>query len=263
MTNSSTKSSKTSSKTASKSGEGVRLNRWLAECGICSRRDADELIRTGQVRVNGEVCTDLSQRIVSGKDEVSYGSKSLQRTGEKVYLMLNKPRGYVVTKADEFDRQTIYSLLPDSAANLSYAGRLDKNSEGLLLLTNDGELINGLTHPTHKIEKVYKVQINRRLSKNELDALRNGVRIEGGMTHSAGVYVKSSTETGMILKVVLTEGRKRQIRQMVESVGAKVLHLRRLQFGSLLLKDLPLGRWRPLTPAEVRGLKYLTEKPKV
>lgn len=257
---SSRSSLKTSSKTASKPGEGIRLNRWLAECGICSRRDADELIRKGEVRVNGELCNDLSRRIDPARDTVEHKGKKLERSPERVYLMLNKPRGYVVTRSDEFDRLTIYSLLPENASNLRYAGRLDKNSEGLLLLTNDGEMINKLTHPTHKVEKVYRVEINRRLGKKELDALRGGVRIEGGLTHSAGVYVKNSTEHGMTLKIVITEGRKRQIRQMVEAVGAKVLHLRRLQFGPLQLKDLPLGRWRPLTQAELRALKYVTEK---
>lgn len=259
---SSASSSRRSSKTASKPGEGVRLNRWLAECGICSRRAADDLIRSGAVRVNGEPCNDLSRRVDPATDTVEYKGKKLERTGEKVYLMLNKPRGYVVTRSDEFDRQTIYSLLPDSAANLRYAGRLDKNSEGLLLMTNDGDLINALTHPTRRIEKVYRVEIGRRLGKRELDALRNGVRIEGGMTHPAGVFVKSSNESSMVLKMVITEGRKRQIRQMVEAVGAKVVSLKRLQFGSLVLKDLPSGRWRPLTPAELRALRYLTEKDK-
>jgi 23S rRNA pseudouridine2605 synthase len=214
------------------------------------------------VKVNGATCTDLSRRIDVRADEVHYQGKKLQHSEEKIYLVLNKPSGYVVTQRDEFQRQTIYDLLPENAGNLNYAGRLDKGSEGLLLITNDGELINRLTHPTHKIEKVYKAEIDRRLSKKELDTLRLGVQIEGGMTHAAGVYVKSSSEKGMTLKIVLTEGRKRQIRQMIEAVGAKVLKLRRLQFGTLTLKDLPSGRWRHLTPGEVRSLKKLTETPK-
>lgn len=255
-------SSARSSKTASKPGEGVRLNRWLAECGLCSRREADELIRSGEVNVNGEPCTDLSRRIDPAADTVSHRGKELERIGKKTYLMLNKPRGYVVTHSDELNRETIYSLLPENAANLRYAGRLDKNSEGLLLLTNDGELINGLTHPKRKVEKVYRVDINRQLSKKELEELRRGVQIEGGITRSAGVYVKSGSGQGQTLKLVITEGRKRQIRQMVEAVGAKVLRLKRLQFGTLMLKDLPAGRWRYLSAAELRALKSLTENPK-
>lgn len=253
-------SSARSSKTASKPGDGTRLNRWLAECGICSRREADELIRSGEVSVNGEPCLDLSRR-VGPRDKVSLRGKEL-RIAEKVYLMLNKPRGYVVTHSDELKRETIYSLLPESAANLRYAGRLDKNSEGLLLLTNDGEMINALTHPKRRVEKVYRVEVNRRLSRKELEELRRGVQIEGGITLPAGVFVKNDSDKGMTLKMVITEGRKRQIRQMVEAVGAKVLRLKRLQFGTLMLKDLPLGRWRYLSGAELRSLKSLVENPK-
>ena len=253
-------SSARSSKTASKPGDGTRLNRWLAECGICSRREADELIRSGEVSVNGEPCLDLSRR-VGPRDKVSLRGKEL-RIAEKVYLMLNKPRGYVVTHSDELKRETIYSLLPESAANLRYAGRLDKNSEGLLLMTNDGEMINALTHPKRRVGKVYRVEVNRRLSRKELEELRRGVQIEDGITLPAGVFVKNDSDKGMTLKMVITEGRKRQIRQMVEAVGAKVVRLKRLQFGTLMLKDLPLGRWRYLSGAELHSLKSLVENPK-
>ncbi|MCB5224783.1 MAG: pseudouridine synthase [Candidatus Cloacimonadaceae bacterium] len=257
--NSSRGSSTPSSKTASKPGEGIRLNRWLAQSGVCSRRDADELIRSGEVRVNGEICTDLSCRVDPEKDQVSLRGEELQPQTEMVYLMLNKPRGVLVTRADEFGRDTIYALLPQGAHNLRYAGRLDKGSEGLLLMTNDGELINALTHPKRGVEKVYRVEINRVLNKKELGDLRRGVPIEGGLTRPAGVFVKSQTEGGMTLKIVITEGRKRQIRQMLEAVGARVKRLKRLQFGTLQLKDLPEGRWRHLTPTELRSLKKLVE----
>ncbi len=257
---SSPSSTKRSSKTASNPGKGLRLNRFLADCGLGSRRKVEELITDGRILVNKEVCTDLSRRIEPGRDEVSLKGKGpLELRQHQIYLMLNKPRGYVVTKKDEFNRQTIYDLLPSDAGDLRYAGRLDKDSEGLLLLTTDGELIDRLTHPRNKVEKVYKAEINRRLSKKELDTLRQGVVIDGGLTRSAGVFVKASTECGMTLKLVLTEGRKRQIRMMIEAVGAKVTQLKRLQFGPLHLKELPPGRWRPLTPGEVRALKHATE----
>lgn len=260
--NSSKNSSITSSRTASKPGEGIRLNRWLAECGICSRREADTLIKNGQVGVNGEICTDLSRRVDPERDSVTFKGKKIGRPAEKLYLMLNKPPGYVVSRSDEFERKTIYDLLPDNASNLRYAGRLDKNSEGLLLITNDGDLINLLTHPSHGVEKVYRADINRRLGKKELENLRQGVRIAGGMTRSAGVYVRNTGENSMTLKIIIKEGRKRQVRRMLEAVGARVVHLKRLQFGPLCLKDLPSGRWRPLTQAEVRALKHIAEKPK-
>jgi 23S rRNA pseudouridine2605 synthase len=242
-----------------KPGEGTRLNRWLAECGICSRREADELIRSGKVRVNGEPCLDLSRRIGPG-DRVSCQGQELRRITEKVYLMLNKPRGYVVTHSDELQRETIYSLLPDSAANLRYAGRLDKNSEGLLLMTNDGELINALTHPKRKVEKVYRVEINRRLSRKELEDLRHGVQIEGGVTLPAGVFVKNDGGQGMTLKMVITEGRKRQIRRMFSAVGNKVLTLHRRRFGMLTDAGLALGQARPLSPQEVERLRRAAEE---
>ncbi len=245
---------KPSSKTASKSGEGLRLNRYLADCGLGSRRKVEELISAGRIKVNGEKCTDLAQRVDLANDQVSLDGKELSPKQEKQYLILNKPRGYVVSQSDELGRQTVYDLLPERSRSLSYAGRLDKNSEGLLLLTNDTKLINLLTHPNYKVEKVYKVDLDRPLKWSELEKLRHGVEIEGGLTLPAGIYVKQQTETAMSLKVVLIEGRKRQIRQMIEAVGAKVRSLKRLQFGPLKLKNLPTGRWRQLDPGEVRAL---------
>ncbi len=252
---------KPSSKTASKAGDPVRLNRFLADCGLGSRRKVEELITAGRVRLNGEVCTDLATQIDPANDDLQLDGKALSAKKQKMYLMLNKPRGYVVTQSDEMGRQTVYSLLPENAQNLAYAGRLDKNSEGLLLFTNDTALINLLTHPNYKVEKMYKVDIDRPLRKRELDKLRNGIEIEGGITHKAGVFVKEEDESSMSLKMVITEGRKRQIRKMIEAVGAKVRRLRRMQFGPLMLKDLPSGRWRPLEPGEVRAL--FSEKSKI
>ncbi len=251
---SSQNSTKPSLPTALKSGDGLRLNRYLADCGLGSRRKAEELILSGRISVNGKVCQDLATRIEADKDEVLLDGKALSAKKEKLYLILNKPRGYVVSQSDELGRNTVYDLLPEKGQQLAYAGRLDKNSEGLLLFTNDTALINLLTHPSHKVEKVYKVDINKPLRKSELDKLRTGVEIEEGKTQPAGVYVKQESETSMTLKLVITEGRKRQIRQMVEAVGAKVKSLKRLQFGPLKLKDLPVGRWRLLEPMEVRAL---------
>jgi pseudouridine synthase len=251
---SSANSTKTSSKTVSKSGEGIRLNRFLADCGLGSRRKVEELILSGRIALNGDICTELAQRVDPDKDKLSLDGKELSGKRDKQYIILNKPCGYVVSQSDELGRQTVYDLLPQKSRQLSYAGRLDKNSEGLLLLTNDTNLINLLTHPNYKVEKVYKVDIDRPLKKQELDNLRRGVEIEGGLTLPAGIYVKQQNDSSMSLKIVLIEGRKRQIRQMIEAVGAKVRSLKRLQFGPLKLKDLPTGRWRNLEPGEVRAL---------
>lgn len=245
---------KPSSKTVSKTGKDLRLNRFLADCGLGSRRKVEEFISAGRVKINGTVCLELAQRVDPNLDIIELDDKTLSAKKEKLYILLNKPRGYVVSQSDELGRETVYALLPENASNLAYAGRLDKNSEGLLLFTNDTSLINLLTHPSYKVEKVYKVDIDRPLRKKELDLLRSGVEIEGGITHKAGVFVKEESEGSMSLKMVISEGRKRQIRQMIEAVGAKVRKLKRLQFGPLKLKELPTGRWRHLEPGEVRAL---------
>jgi len=260
--NSSKRSSAPSSKTASNAGDATRLNRFLAECGLGARRKVEQLVVDGRITVNGEVCTDLARRIDPKEDTVLLDGNEIQPRTRFLYLILNKPRGYVVSRSDELGRDTIYALLPEAAMELNYAGRLDRNSEGLLLLTNDGELINRLTHPNFKVEKVYKVETTTRLNKTQLEQLRKGVLIEGGMTRSAGVFVKSESERGMTLKVVITEGRKRQIRYMFRAVGANVRSLKRLQFGPLMLKSLPTGQWRPLTDGELRALKAAAKKGK-
>jgi len=251
---SSVTSSKQSSKTVSKPGKEIRLNRYLADCGLGSRRKTEELIKSGIISINGETCQDLARKVDPERDKVYHAGKLLSANEDKIFIILNKPAGYVVTQKDEYKRRTVYDLLPENFSTLPYAGRLDKGSEGLLLFTNDGALIKNLTHPSHKVEKVYKVDVEPRLSRAALQNLRQGVEIEGGRTQSAAVFVKNETEKGMSLKIIITEGRKRQIRQMIEAVGAKVTMLKRLQFGPLYLGNLPIGRWRPLTPQEVRSL---------
>lgn len=250
---SSRNSSKTSSKIASKPGEGLRLNRFLADCGLGSRRKVEALILAGEIELNGAVCRDLAQRILPA-DTVKYQGKTLQKASEKLYLVLNKPTGYVVSSSDEYGRKTVYDLLPEVYRHLPYAGRLDRNSEGLLLFSSDGDLINKLTHPSYEVEKVYKVIVFGRISKDKLEQLRQGVMIEGGISKAAGVYIKESSAEESELKLVISEGRKRQIRQMIEAVGARVKSLKRLQFGPLKLKELPSGRWRLLSKSEINSL---------
>ncbi|MBM4403755.1 MAG: rRNA pseudouridine synthase [Candidatus Cloacimonetes bacterium] len=239
----------------------IRINRFLARCGISSRRKAEEYIHAGRVKVNGVKCSDLTLTLDPAKDKVTVDDKAIAPPPKSIYLMLNKPAGYVVSRRDELNRRTIYDLLPDFAQHCVSAGRLDKNSEGLLLITDDGDLINRLIHPKYKIEKVYRCDLDRKLHPSQLEQLRNGIEIEGKRTYPAGVFVKPSSGNGMRLKIVLKEGRKRQIRLMVEAVGAKVTQLRRLQFGILKLDKLPLGAWRMLSPTEIRHLqKSVTDK---
>ena len=257
MKSSSPNSTKPSSKTVSRAGKATRLNRYLADCGLGSRRKVEEFITSGRIAINGITVKELGIKISPGKDTVTLDGTIMQPELKKVYLILNKPRGYIVTSSDELGRKTVYSLLPPKGKELSYAGRLDKDSEGLLLFTNDTILINMLTHPKNKVEKVYRVDINRPLTNKELNILRNGVEIEGGRTLPAGVFVKTQNAEGMSLKIVITEGRKRQIRQMIEAIDAQVTYLKRLQFGPLKLKKLPVGSWRFLEPAEIQSLLYL------
>lgn len=232
----------------------MRFNRFLAKCGLGSRRKVEELITTGQIIINGTKCTDLAYIVDVESDEVSYLGKRLKLPTDEHYIILNKPTGYVVSQSDEYSRNTVYDLLPESFANLPYAGRLDRNSEGLLLFTGDGELIRRLTHPSYKIEKTYRVRVAPPLAKAEIDALRAGVEIDGKKSSSAKVYVKSKSEESMTLRIVISEGRKRQIRRMISAVGSSVKSLRRVQFGNIRLDDLPSGRWRPLFENEVRAL---------
>ncbi len=233
----------------------TRINRYLAQCGISSRRKAEEYIQMGRVKVNGIKCTDLSMTIDPGKDKVTVDDNAVAPPQKNIYLILNKPAGYVVSRSDELNRRTIYDLLPNFAKNCVSAGRLDKNSEGLLLISDDGDLINRLIHPKYRIEKVYRCDIDRMLHPSQLELLRKGIEIEGKKTYPAGVFVKPVKGNGMRLKIVLKEGRKRQIRLMIEAVGAKVVQLRRLQFGTLKLNSLPLGAWRWISPPEIRDLK--------
>ncbi|MFO7659518.1 MAG: pseudouridine synthase [Candidatus Cloacimonadaceae bacterium] len=237
----------------------IRLNKFLAEAGLASRRKADELILSNRITVNGEPVKELGTQINPFKDKVELDGKPVKSDEKKVYIILNKPRQYVVTRQDEFDRKTIYKLLPDFAQNCVSAGRLDKDSEGLLLVTNDGDVVQALTHPTKKVEKTYRVEIDHSLYKKQLEDLRRGVVIEGYKTRPAGVFVKSNKENNVVLKMVISEGKKRQIRYMIEAVGRKVLDLKRIQIGEIELGKLPTGMWRLCSRQEISYLMSLKQ----
>jgi 23S rRNA pseudouridine2605 synthase len=239
--------------------KAVRLNKYLAECGYGSRRKAEAYILDGSVKVNGIVVNELSTVINPVQDEVTVNGKPIAADEKKLYLLLNKPRGYLVTRSDEYERRTVYKLLPDFAQNCVSAGRLDKDSEGLLLITNDGDVVQALTHPTKKIEKVYRAEIDQPIYKDQLDDLRRGVVIEGYRTRSASVYVKSNSYGNVVLKIVITEGKKRQVRLMLEAVDRRVINLKRLQVGDLELGKLPTGMWRECNSHEIGYLRGLAK----
>ena len=226
----------------------MRLNRFLAAAGIASRRQADQLIAQGRVTVNGRRCTDFHYQPGPG-DHVKVDDKLISPK-TRVYLALNKPRGFVCTQRDPHATDTIFDLLPPKFWRLFYVGRLDAQSEGLLLLTNDGDFAQRLTHPRFKIEKEYEVSLDKPASLELAKRLVRGVVVDGKRATAARVRRISATR----LQIVLTQGLNRQIRRMLERFGFHAKRLRRIRIANLSLHDLPPGKWRQLSPHEVRGL---------
>jgi 23S rRNA pseudouridine2605 synthase len=235
----------------------IRINKFLARCNLGSRRQVEDFIRDGKVIVNGEVTTDLSTMIDPENDKVSYNGKQLNVIADKIYVMMNKPKNYLVSSRDDFGRKLVYELLPDFGVHLFAIGRLDYNSEGLLLFTSDGDFANRIMHPRFKLPKVYRVTVKGQLQKEQIERLRKGVKIKSGKTLPAQVHVKQRGENTMQLKITIYEGQKRQIRYMVKAVGSEVIDLKRLQIGNVNLGKLPPGMWRLMKPSEVTGLQKL------
>jgi 23S rRNA pseudouridine2605 synthase len=227
----------------------MRLNRFLASAGLGSRRGVEELITTGQVRINGQVVTDLSTQVAPG-DAVKVGSR-LVHAEQKITVLLNKPRGFVCTASDERDRKTIFDLLPPNWPRVYHVGRLDKDSEGLLLVTNDGDLSLALTHPRYKIEKEYEVLLDKPFNPADREKILKGFHIIGGRAKAEKVEIMNPTH----LKLTLTQGIKRQIRLMLYDLGYEVERLARVRLGALKIGEMRPGEWRLLTSKEIAALK--------
>lgn len=239
-----------------------RLQKFLARAGVASRRGSEDLMTAGRVRVNGEVVTELGAKVVPLRDEVTVDGKPVTLATGPVYYALNKPKGYVTTMADTHGRPTVADLLPKGApAGLFPVGRLDQDTTGLLLLTTDGELGHRLTHPRYHVPKTYIAQVRGEMTESEAVRLRRGVELDDGPTKPAQVRVQSATPRVSRVEVVLTEGRKRQVRRMLDLVGHRVTALKRVSFGPVQLHDLALGETRPLTPNEVATLKRMAGLP--
>lgn len=237
--------------------EKLRLQKFMANCGVCSRRKAEELIEQGRVFVNGRTAV-IGEKIDPERDRVEYGGREIRLSDEeKVYIMLNKPRGFITTLEDEMGRKCITTLLDGLDTRVVPVGRLDRNSEGLLLLTNDGELVYTLTHPKHNVSKFYLVTILGTVSDEAVERLNGPLEIDGYITDSSTVSVLSREPGRVVLRFELREGRNRQIRKMCEAVGLEVGRLKRYAIGRLKLSELKAGKWRYLTEAEVRYLKSL------
>ncbi len=233
----------------------MRLNKFLAKAGIASRRQADTLIEEGRVSVNGIIITQLGTQVDENQDEVKVDGKLAQVSETYIYLMLHKPVGYMVTRVDEFDRATVMELVGKYRKIVKPVGRLDLNSSGLLLFTNDGELAFRLTHPRFKIDKTYQVKCEGLLTEEEVDRIEKGVMIEGGITSPAKIKVISRSPNSSRFLITIHEGRKRQVRLMCQAVKHEVIFLKRITFGNLELGDLKSGKYRLLETAEVQALK--------
>lgn len=241
----------------------VRINKFLAKCNLGSRRNVEELVLSGRIKIDGKIVKTLSAQIDPQGNMVTLDDKVLQLPTENIYIMLNKPMKYLVSAKDDFDRKTVFDLLPDFKTHLFAIGRLDYMSQGLLLLTNDGDFADRIIHPRNKLPKVYKVTIKDKLSISALKQLRSGVMIDGKLTRPAIVYQKNSSGKS-ILRITIFEGRKRQIRYMIKAVGSQVLDLKRLQIGEVKLGNLPIGMWRSLKPNEIKSLiDYDKHQPKI
>lgn len=237
----------------------TRLQKMLAECGIASRRKAEEMIAAGRVAVNG-VRAQIGDKVDVKKDKVTVDGQRVQTVDEKVYIMVHKPRGYLTSMSDDRGRKCVSELVADVGSRVYPIGRLDLNSEGLLLLTDDGELANLLTHPRHAVSKLYNVSVRGELSEKQLEILRSPLVIDGYRTRGAEVEVIERHEGGGKLKITLYEGRNRQIRKMCEQAGLSVSRLCRVQIGEIKLDGLALGKWRYLDRAQVKYLKSLKNK---
>jgi 23S rRNA pseudouridine2605 synthase len=229
------------------------LDRVLSRAGVGSRTEARSWIAERRVRVNGQVALDPERWIDPRRDRVSLDGKPLEAK-EKVHLLLYKPKGYLTTYRDPKGRKTVYDLLPEDAPYVFPVGRLDLDTSGLLLMTNDSALAEALTNPEHEVPKTYLVKASILLDDAALEALRDGVELDDGPTRPARVTRVRDGSRRTVFEITLTEGRNRQVRRMVEALGGKVLKLVRLRIGSISIGDLPIGKHRSLTPAELRSL---------
>lgn len=237
--------------------ETIRLQKYLANCGIASRRKCEELIKQGKIKVNGKIITELGTKINPNNDVIEYNDKIIeQNKNDLVYILLNKPIGYVTTSKDQFNRDTVLDLVK-VRQRIVPVGRLDMYTSGAIILTNDGDFVYKVTHPKHEIEKTYTVTVKGIIQNEEVEKLRSGVEIEDYKTRPAKVKILKTDKEKNIsrLEITIHEGKNRQVRKMCEAVGRKVLALHRSKIGTINVKDLKLGKWRYLSEDEIKIFK--------
>lgn len=231
----------------------IRVQKYLSECGVASRRKSEELIAQGVVRVNNKP-VKLGDTLDPKRDTVTVRGRRVARTNNLYYLLVNKPRGYVTTMDDDLGRKCVTELVSDIKERVYPVGRLDKVSEGALIMTNDGEFANALMHPSRHVPKTYRVTVRPEPTKQMIEHLSAGVELDGRMTAPAEVRIIEKLEDRTVLEFVLYEGRNRQIRRMCEAVGLEVARLKRIAVGNVKLGTLPAGKYRDLTEQEINSL---------
>ena len=235
----------------------MRLQKYLAQCGVSSRRAAETMIAEGRVSVNGRIVREMGTQVKEGSDIVAVDNRVVTLEAEKHYLAYNKPIGEVTTASDPEGRATVMDKFRDYPVRLFPVGRLDYDSEGLLLLTNDGEAMNHLLHPSREVEKEYLVKVSNQVTEEEIQTLRRGVMIDGRLTSPARVrFIRAETFASVLL-ITIHEGRNRQVRRMIDAIGHQVVSLRRVGFGPVSLGDLPVGHWRKLSDMEIKKIREL------
>lgn len=239
-------------------GNKIRLQKHLSECGVASRRKAEELIAAGKVKVNGHIA-EIGESVDPVRDKVTVQGKTVVRVKSKQYIMLHKPRGYVTTMSDEMDRKCVAQLVRDVPVRVLPVGRLDKDSEGLLIMTNDGELINLLTHPKSHVTKIYRVTVRGKVCEEQLEKMQNGIMLDDRMTLPCEITVTEQKEDRTVLRFALVQGLNRQIRRMCEAVGLEVMRLKRVEIAGVKLGMLQPGKWRELNEKEMKHLENISQ----
>lgn len=235
----------------------MRLQKFMAQCGIASRRKSEEIISSKRVKVNGITVTELGCKIDPSHDIVTVDGKRIKHIEQKVYIIMNKPKGYVTTVSDEYNRKTVIDLLRDVKERVYPIGRLDYDTSGLLLLTNDGELANKLIHPKYEVVKTYIATVHGKPTEEELQRFRHGLEIDGYITAEAEIEILKDVNDKSVLKIRIHEGKNRQIRKMCEKIGHPVTSLKRIAIGELDLGTLKKGCWRFLKDYEIEYLKKM------
>lgn len=234
-----------------------RLQKVMAEFGVASRRKCEEMIAAGKVKVNGGIITELGTKVDKLKDAIEVDGKIIMCSESRVYILLNKPVGYITSAKDQFGRPTVLDLLKGVSVRVFPIGRLDYDTEGLILLTNDGEITYRITHPKHNIDKTYRALINGEADIKDIESFKNGIAIEDYTTAPAKLEIIRHIKGNSIVDITIHEGKNRQVRKMCAAIGHEVIWLKRIRIGKIELGELKIGEWRYLSDAEVEYLKAL------